>query len=307
MHMIGLRITGRQLDNNPGPFIGMLDFLKITGFDHIEICPEDFDALQSGELIMATVLELKKILSDYPFSKSVHVPIPLNLFNRDNPDLHKRVLESCYNFTNILGGSTLVYHPGRYVDSNEFVRFGREKYSAEEKLELKIIEQHVLRTFAVNYPEILTVIENQRPYIDYSPYCYGEDPGELEKQISDIGMENVGLAIDTGHLQLAAGYFGYDVIGSIGVNDIKPMHFHINDNHGITSYYTEKDKKSMLPFGRGDEHVPPGMGTFPFTEFLNWYPGYKGVYVIELSERYIYQSAIKKSYDYLRDILSKIK
>jgi sugar phosphate isomerase/epimerase len=303
MHELGLRINGAQLDNNPEAFIRNLDLAKETGFTAIEICPEDFDAIRCGELELDIVESLKEILSRYQFKISTHVPLPLNLFNRDEQSIHKRVLEASMEFTFLIGGKLMVYHPGRYVDNIEFSRYGKPDLSSTEKKKLRKKEAIFIQNLADRYPDIMIAMENQRPYLDYSPYCYAEFLDKLYDQVDSINKKNVGMMIDTGHMLLSSKYFDYDFMEEIHDCGIKPVHFHVNDNHGITTFYTEKDKKSQHPFGRGDEHIVPGTGIFPFRDFFRQFPDYEGSYVIELTNRFFYPAKIKESFDNLKSFL----
>jgi sugar phosphate isomerase/epimerase len=305
MSKIGIRVHGAQLDNTPSTFVSNLNIIKEIGFQAVEICPEDFDAIRCGEVERDIAINLKSILAYYDLEVSVHVPLPLNLFNREDPSLHKRVFESCLEFTSMIGAKLLVYHPGRFVDNIEFYRYGKPELKKKEKRKLLEYEVRVISDVASRYKDVIIAMENQRPYIEYSPYCYAERLDELADQVGSIGMNNVGLMIDTGHLMLASRYLGYDYIDVIRQKKIKPVHFHINDNHGITTYFTEKDKKSQHPFGRGDEHIVPGTGIFPFAGFFDEFSEYEGNHIIELTGRFFYPSAIKRSYDFVRTTIYK--
>lgn len=303
MHEIGIRISGTRLDNNPDHFIDNLNLATKTGFKTIEICPEDFDAIIYGEIEMNITERIQSILSLFNFKISTHVPLYLNLFNREDPCIHKKVLEACLNFTSLIGGKLMVYHPGRYVDSTEFARYGKPDLPLSQKKRLIKDEAVYLQNLADQFPEITIAMENQRPYIDHSPHSYAEYLDQLSDQVEKINRKNVGLMIDTGHLLLSSIYLNYDFISIIKKKNIKPVHFHVNDNHGITTFYTEKDKKSLYPFGRGDEHIVPGSGIFPFSEFFKHFPDYNGAYVIELTERLFYPAKIFESYKNLKTFL----
>jgi sugar phosphate isomerase/epimerase len=307
MHGLGIRIIGSELNNKREELIKLLEFIEKTGFDSIELTPEDFDAIMTGELERKNADSLKKVLSSFHFRISVHVPLLLNLFNREYPALHLLVLEKTLEFASIIGADLLVYHPGRYVDSSEFARFGRENLSVEEKRRLKDGEINSVRILADKYQHITIAFENLRSYLDHSPYSYAEYPRELADQVRSVERKNVGVMIDTGHLLIASNCLGFDPVESVIASGIEPVHFHINDNHGIPTYYTEKDKKGQLPFGRGDEHLVPGLGRFPFTEFLKNFRSYSGRYVIELTNRYFNGPNIADSCESLRKILKNVR
>ncbi len=307
MHGLGIRVMGVQLDNRKDEFVRTLRFLEDTGFDSIELSTDDFDVIRTGELDVKITDTLKNILKTFHFRISVHVPLLLNLFNRDYPDLHLAVLERCLEFTDIIGADLLVYHPGRYVDNSEFSRIGKDKYSDSDKERLKKHEIKAVGSLSERFPGITIAFENLRSYIDHSPYSYAEYPQELARQVKAAGRKNVGMMIDTGHLMLAANYLGFDPLESVYSSGLFPVHFHINDNHGIPTYYTEKDKKGQLPFGRGDEHIAPGLGIFPFEKFLGSFQSFSGRYIIELTNRYFYRSKIEESYEFVMKILKNIR
>ena len=239
MHGLGIRVFGSQLDNNPARFINNLNLVQETGFDSIEICPEDFDLISCGDLEQNFVMQLKSILSGYNFRISIHAPLSLNLFNRENPELHKKVFESTLELAREIGSGLVVYHPGRYIDNIEFARYGKPSVADDEKVIMMQYEANAMRHFADCYPEIMIAMENHRSYIDYSPCSYAEFFDELDDQVRYINRKNVGLMIDTGHLFLASRYHKYDFMKVIKERKINPVHFHVNDNHGIATFYTE--------------------------------------------------------------------
>ncbi len=307
MPRIGLRIPGAQLDRDNLPFVHNLDLAAYTGYQAVEICPEDFDAIHIGRLNPVITREVAGILSRYRFDISVHVPIALNLMNREFPELHFAVLLSCLEFTRRIGGRLLVYHPSRYVDNIEFARYGKVVLSDSEKTAFISREVELIRKAGKSFPEIMIAVENHRPYLEHSPYSYGEFPAEIASVVKTVGLPNVGMMIDTGHLNLSASYHKFEALQSILDTGLKIEHIHINNNNGITTYYTEKDKKAQLPFGRGDEHVPPGHGIFDFSHFFKSIPDFEGSAVIELTSHWFYPAKIRESFQYIEKIFSDIK
>ncbi len=307
MPRIGLRIPGAQLDRDSLPFIQNLELAADTGYRAVEICPEDFDAIHMGILDQAATKKVAGILSRYSFDVSVHVPIALNLMNREFPELHFAVLLSCLEFTGCVGGRLLVFHPSRYVDNIEFARYGKAVLSDSEKTAFNSKEVELLRKAGNKFPEIMIAVENHRPYLEHSPYSYGEFPGEIASVVKAVGLPNVGMMIDTGHLNLSASYHKFEALRSVLDTGLKMEHIHINDNNGIPTFYTEKDKKAQLPFGRGDEHVPPGYGMIDFSRFFKSIPEFGGSAVIELTNHWFYPAKIRESFQYIEKIFSEIK
>ncbi len=303
MHKIGLRIKGVRLDDNPQEFIEELRSVQSVGFNCIELLPDDFDLIQYGSLDIASAKKLHSVIAPFGFAVSVHVPLQLNLMNRECPGGHQNVLNACLELCCVLESDILVFHPGRIVDNVEFLRYGKPEQYWHLLTDFLHKENKILQDLADQYPEITIAIENYRPYADYSPYSHAEFITELLKQVEDIGRENVKMTIDTGHLNLCSSFHGYGIFDYIDEIKDHIVHLHLHDNHGIANFYTEKDKSAMLPFGRGDEHLVPGYGTFPFREFLTRIQPYSGMYMVELTGRYLYRNKIIEAFEKITGLL----
>lgn len=298
MHRMGIRVGGADLDHNPYTFIAALDEAGRAGYEAVEIVPDDFELIVCGRLCEDALHKLELILKDYSFALSVHVPLRLNLFDREQGKLHFEVLKRCAEICARLEAGVLVYHPGRYVDNVDFPRYGKPTwhYDAEKKNELIAHEKACLSAVAREFPDLMIAMENQRPYADYSPYSYAEFIEDLVEVIRDIERPNVRMTLDTGHLNLAAAYYGEDPLDWASQAIPWVVHTHIHDNNGIVNFYTEKDKAGMLPFGRGDEHNIPGTGTFPFHGFFSMFDNYEGTHLVELTGRYLHPVKIRKAF-----------
>jgi len=305
MHRLGIRIIGTRLDHRPEVFIAALEQAREIGFTAVEILPDDFDLIVSGRLDTATLDRLQAILAEFPFALSVHAPLRLNLFDREYPDMHWNVLLRCAEICARLRAEVLVVHPGRRVDNIFFARHGRPADNPNQADERGMLDNEKARLaeLARNFPRLTICMENHRPYIDYSPHSYAEHIPELVRVLRDINQPNVRMTLDTGHLNLAAAYYGANLME--WAEQALPWigHLHIHDNNGIATHYTEKDKAGMLPFGRGDEHALPGMGTFPFSDFFPLLRDYQGIYLMELGERYLYPAKIRESLERVRSHL----
>ncbi len=301
---IGIKIPGTNSKKCLKNLSKLLEFIEKIGYRAIEISPNDFDLIEYGNINEKFLKEIIKTIDVFEFERCIHAPIRLNLFNMEQRDIHEKVLISSLEICKEFDSKLLVYHPGRYVDNVEFSRIGKPKISQEEKKELMEMEKEKLISIARRYPDVTIAIENQRPYLEYSPYSYGEFIDELITQVKMINQKNVKIALDTGHLNLSSKYHNFDIIKAI--KDVRPYtsHIHLQDNHGITNFYTEKDKAEMLPFGRGDEHIVPGRGNFPFKEFFKIFSEYNEIFTIELSSRYLVKEKIKEAFEYVNNLLN---
>jgi len=297
MHKIGIKAYGARIEGNEKALAAFLDQTLATGFHAIEISPDDFELLECGQIKQDLLWSLKELLGHYDLEVIVHVPLRLNLFNREIPEIHERVLYSCLDICSALSAPILVFHPGRHIDNVEFARYGKPDPNEVFSEQLMKRERQILRKAATAYPQVTIAMENQRPYADCSPYSYAEYPLELARQVDRIGMHNIGVTLDTGHLNLAAAYHQLLLPDAMEAIRRLTVHCHIHDNHGIVNYYTDKDKDGMLPFGIGDEHLVPGSGTFPFPDFFRMMNPYDGIYMVELSRRYLYPEKIGKAHE----------
>jgi sugar phosphate isomerase/epimerase len=308
--MIGIKIPGANLEGGVRQTADVLDLLVETGYQAFEFTPESFDLIECGKVCQSRLRELTILLDDYALRPVLHVPLRLNLFNRDALEIHRHVLSASCQVAEAVGAKLVVYHPGRAVDNVEFSRMGKPSPQMTFSAELMAIERDVLQTIADEHSGLTIAMENHRPYLDYSPYSYAEYCSSLANQIADIDRSNVRGTIDTGHLNLCAAYHKLDITEEMRALRPHIVHCHLHDNHGITNYYTDKDKAGMLPFGIGDEHIVPGTGTFPFDQFFSVMDGYSGIYMIELTGRIFFPKAVKHAYQQvvaLRDEAREVK
>jgi len=120
-----------------------------------------------------------------------------------------------------------------------------------------------------------------------------------------INKDNVRINLDFGHLYMASKFYGFDpVTAASEVRDLI-AHTHIHDNFGNACYYHEKQQTHLIPFGKGDSHMPVGWGEIPIKEILTTFIGsYNGIFMMELRSRYFEHS--KESMANLHKILSNI-
>ena len=149
------------------------------------------------------------------------------------------------------------------------------------------LEAETLRLAADAFPEVTIAMENARPYLHHSPYCYAELPSNLAAQILTINRPNVRMTLDFGHLHLAAGFYDLDEREEVRLLAPLIAHCHVHDNYGRSIYYWEKNQAHQIPFGRGDSHMPVGWGNIAFADLLNEFiEDFNGLLICELRSRY---------------------
>ncbi len=284
---IGSNINEVRIDGNTNKL--QRDLVAFLGFGltAAEITVHGVDAIKNGLLDSRRTAEVRAILDGFPFSYSVHAPNPLNLMDRNNAALHRDVLMASLEFSKAIKAEVLVYHPGRFLPEEEFAVRGPLLLGEDEQLNLLETEALILREAADQYPDMVIAMENARPYLYHSPYCYAELPQELKKQVERIGRSNVKINLDFGHLQMTAKHYDLDPVAEVRSIASLIAHCHVHDNFGNPVYHTEKMQTHQIPFGKGDSHMPVGWGAIPFrnifAEFIN---SYDGMLICELRSRY---------------------
>ncbi len=260
-----------------------LDF----GLRAAEISVHGLDAIKNGRLDHKRTADIKTLLADFPFAYSTHAPNPLNLMDRRCPEMHRDVLLASLEFTATIGARCMVYHPGRYLAEEEFIARGPVSLALDEQLELLNAEAELLQEAAAAFPGTIIAMENARPYLHHSPYCYAEIPHALAEQIRRIDRDNVRMNLDFGHLHLSARFYDLDMLAEVQGLASLIAHCHVHDNFGHSVFFNEKIQTHQIPFGRGDSHMPVGWGSIPFQDLFAPFIGeYDGLLICELRSRY---------------------
>lgn len=304
MYPIGTKIDDVRLDGHLDRLRRDLDVFAGLAIDAVEIPVHGLDAIVHGRLRRDRMGDARAILKSYGFSYSVHAPNTLDLMNRDAFPLHLDVFRASLEFAAGIGSSILVYHAGRFVPEEEFgfTPAPRRKNELSERLDQEL---EALRDLASGFPSICIGIEIARPYLTYSPYCYAEDPDMLRRHVLAIDRPNVRITLDTGHLYLASRFYGFDPVGAVVGMAPLIAHAHVHDNFGIATHPTEKQQTYLVPFGRGDSHLPVGWGEIPLGEILRpLVSSFRGMLITELRGRYFEHT--EESIANLRRILDKL-
>ncbi len=302
----GCKIDEVRVDGSLGALSRDLEYFNGIGMRAIEIPVHGLDAIRNGKLDAGRLKEIQGILDGFDFEYSVHSPNPLNLMNQEDPELHVSVFRSSLEFTAEIGSKIMVYHAGRFIPEETFGVNGMDCLSAADKRQMLEGERERLRKLSEEYPEITICVENARPYLYHSPYCYAEKLNALQEQIELIDRPNVKINLDVGHLNMAALFYQFDPVCAVHDCRDNIAHTHIHDNFGKSVFHYEKQQTHQIPFGRGDSHMPVGWGSIPMTEILSAYlDTYDGMLIMELRSRYFNQTL--NSRDNLFSVLSTVK
>ncbi|MCG8551032.1 MAG: sugar phosphate isomerase/epimerase [Desulfobacterales bacterium] len=296
MNIIGTKIDEVRIDGQMDRLVSDLTRIREMGIEAVELPVHGFDVILNGELSPRRMAEVTAILNEFDFTYSVHGPNPVNLMDRDNPDLHARVLEAALVFAREVGARCVVYHGGRFYPEEQFNRNARHTLKPKEKEAMLDQEARWLDTLSQRYPDVFIAVENARPYTTASPYSYAEFMDQLRHQILRINRPNVKINLDFGHLFMTSRFYGFDMLEAVvSVKDLV-VHTHVHDNFGGTVHHWEKQQTHQLPFGLGDSHMPVGWGSLPVKEILEiLLPQYTGLLMMELRSRYFKDISTSKT------------
>lgn len=290
MYIAGIAINAdaARLDGSAAVLRQELDYYRECGFSYVEIAPHGAGVVINGRLLPGKLAELRAVLARFPLQYTVHGPNPLNLMDRDDGDLHYRLFVSSLEFAAALRSPVLVYHAGRYLPEERFQLPHAVLLTPAEKSEMWRREREQLRKLgdvATRYG-VTIAVENARPYLDASPYCYGEFLNQLAAMVREVDHPQVGVTLDMGHAFLAARFHRYDLLAGVAAVAPYVRHIHMHDNCGKACASYEKKQYEMAATGRGDMHMPIGWGAVPAAAILERLGNYHGVVTLEMRPRY---------------------
>ena len=287
MITIGTKIDEVRIDGKLHSLRDDLEKISALGLEAVEIPVHGVDAIKNGVLDHKRVASVLGILREFDFRYSVHSPNPLNLMDEEDFRKHVSVFQASLEFTGAIGARVLVYHAGRFLPEETFCLPLVPRRDSEREKRLLEQERETLRKLAEEFPEVVIGVENARPYLFHSPYCYGERIDSLRDQIKAVNRPNVQITMDTGHLFMASCFYNFDPVEAVrSVKDLI-VHTHIHDNFGGSIYYNQKTQTHQIPLGKGDAHMPVGWGAVPFSSILpTFLHSYSGLMIMELRSRY---------------------
>ncbi len=305
MLKIGAKIDEVRIDGQLPRLSSDLQHFAGIGLQAVELPVHGLDAIKNGCLDQRRLREVLAILRDFDFTYSVHAPNPLNLMAPADLEKHLAVFTASLEFAAAVGAQALVYHSGRFIPEETFPVFRGEPTPPDRQQQLLTQEQELLRDLADQFPMVTICLENARPYLFHSPYCYAEQPAFLLAQVQAVARPNVKVTLDVGHLALAATHYQFPLLEAVSLLSPAVGHCHIHDNFGQPVYHYEKQQTHQLPFGRGDSHLPVGWGALPLKEMLaRLLPAYQGLLIMELRSRTFAYTA--ESAENLRAILQSL-
>lgn len=285
----GINADAAMLDGNLDLLRKNVEYYMEMGFDYVEIPVHGVGAMAGGQLITHRVEEVRRLLARFPMKYTVHGPNPLNLMDIKNIAWQKQAMMESIRFAAAINSEVLVYHSGRFIPEENFDMPGLTRnLPDEQKAAMCQAEAEAVRYLAefAQSQGVNICMENARPYLDGSPYCYAEQLPLLLLQVKAINHPNVGITLDVGHGYLAAGHYGFNFLDAIGEAVPYIKHVHLHDNFGRPSTTRERKQAEMLAAGRGDLHLPIGCGEIPVAEILSLLADNEIVFIHEIRPRY---------------------
>jgi sugar phosphate isomerase/epimerase len=255
-------------------------------------------------LIVICQLRLKQlanfaaVLESFDLRYSLHSISRLNLAYDPRLELCNQIMRSQIEICRAIHATCLVYHSG--LQSLEAIYHGyggrRSLYSDAELSAGALREQEALRMHArmAADADMIIGVENGVPVLwEYELIeKFGQPRSELVKhdpalhlrpilrQLESIDHPNVALALDVGHLLVAAKQLGFDFLAAI---EASPWvrHLHLSDNFGQLEQGSDQEDVRIM-YGESDLHLPPGWGSIPFGDVFARLPNYEGALVLEI-------------------------
>jgi sugar phosphate isomerase/epimerase len=284
---IGTKIDEVRIDGSLHAFRKDLATFASLGMEAVEIPVHGVDAIKNGNLDRIRLRSVLGILREFEFRYSVHSPNPLNLMDEEDFLKHYSVFQASLEFAGEIGARVLVYHAGRFIPEETFCLPLSPRRDPDREKRLLEQEREALRELAEEFPEVVIAVENARPYLFHSPYCYGERIDLLQDQVREVNRPNVQITLDTGHLFMSSRFHRFDPEEAVRSMKELIVHTHVHDNFGGAIYYNQKIQTHQIPLGKGDSHMPVGWGAVPFSSLLSAYlPSYSGLMIMELRSRY---------------------
>jgi sugar phosphate isomerase/epimerase len=302
---IGTKIDEVRIDGNLANFRNDLEKFASLGMEAVEIPVHGVDAIKNGVLDRKRVQAVVGVLREFDFQFSVHAPNPLNLMDEEDFLKHYSVFQASLEFTGEIDARVLVYHSGRFIPEESFCLPLVPQRDPDREKRLLDREREALWKLSEEFPEVVIAVENARPYLFHSPYCYGERIDLLQEQVREVNRPNVQITLDAGHLFMSSRF--YHFVPEEAARSMKDLivHTHVHDNFGGAIYYNQKIQTHQIPLGKGDSHMPVGWGAVPFSSILSTFlPSYSGLIIMELRSRYF--GNIKESKNNLVQLLNSL-
>jgi len=302
VHDIGIALGGTGGPGQLQQLAQQLAYARSLGFGLVEIDITAFHLILDGEIHQPSLEKWLAVLPSFDLRYSLHGLLRLNLAYDARHALCRQIMRCQIEICRAAGASVLVVHSG--LQALDEVRYGvrptllsREELEAGARREVDAFQE--LAPLAAD-AGVALCMENGDPHQwEYTLLArYGlpraaisEHHARLHvepmvRQLEAIDRPNVGMALDVGHLYIAAHDLGFDYLEAVGVAAPWIKHLHVSDNFGRLDRGFDAEPERWA-FGEADIHMPPGWGHIPYGELLARLPRYEGDMILEIKPGFI--------------------
>lgn len=309
MRITGIYINadGEHLGGSLAQLAADLRYFEECGFDGVELSVHGLDVISGGHLQRGQLDRVRAIVQGFPFAYTVHAPDNINFAfpqeparDRAGTGIDGDVFVASLDFCTAVGARVMVYHSGLIAlqrcaagleplpGDDELARAREREVAALRELMPLAAERGVVVAMENRDPhpwEVATLRRSGVPDEHLVKYHAGMSIPVLVAQVEAVGHPNLGLALDLGHLFLAAKQAGFDYLQAIRQAAPHVCHLHASDNWGRLGGPFDS-LNHRVPFGEGDVHLPHGWGIIPHVDALKQLADYDGFYVLEIRPRF---------------------
>lgn len=213
--------------------------IKIKNYDFVEIFPHTLGLIMNGTVVEKNLQSVETQLRGVGIDYAVRMPMSVNLRDHVYYSRHFKVAKSILDVAIKLGSKIIVMQSGKTGRLDLEIDAIRELAGIAEKFNIKIALEN---TFSVR--DTLYVVEN-------------------------VGMDNVGFALDVGHAFLSAQGEVEKFLDDVKIGVDNAVLLLVHDNFGKLTPPVEPE--DALAYGVGDLHLLPGQGKIPFDKLMRMF------------------------------------
>ena len=243
---------GRALGSRPHMLDGHLADLVARGYEAAELSVQSLHCILGGGLVERNVAAVAAACAAHAadLRYSVHAPAVLDLRDRREPEMHRRILMASVQFAAAIGAAVLVVHFEARSPEPEV----EEGFRAAIANAAELAGRHGLILGIENIE-----VERSEVVLEF---------------LEHLNHPWVRMTYDFGHNYLAGNLFGYDHVVAARACAPYVAHLHITDNFGRFNQarlgdfnlYQAIPHSDVAILGIGDLHLPLGLGTLPARE-----------------------------------------
>jgi sugar phosphate isomerase/epimerase len=250
-----------------------LDSIRTAGADYCELVIHALDVVAGGHLVSSRVDAVHKLMREYEFAYTLHLPYELNLLCPNTAHLYEKIFRASIDFAKEVDIGLIVYHAGITAKKDTLLQ------------EVKIIQD-----LAIQAGDIKICMENG-PFYRAGDYSAGITADTMLDFCGKVNLPNFLLTYDIGHGFLQLGGDAQELLRDL--RKLLPCigHIHLHDNFGISLPMAQYDYNHRIACGAADIHLPLGWGSIPIPEVLNILTAYNGIINLEIEKRFADQYA----------------